>query len=84
MTVITPDQLGCETFKSEYGVQYAYVAGAMVKEIASTSLVIKLGNADLLGFYGTGGVPLSTIEQSIKDIQAALDGGQSGKRFPSP
>ena len=35
--------------------RYAYVAGAMAKGIASPDLVIRMGAAGLLSYYGSGG-----------------------------
>lgn len=69
---ITPESLGSEEFKKDYGVKYAYAAGAMYKLIASRELVVKMAKANLLSFLGTGGVPVSDIEESIRYIQGHL------------
>jgi len=66
------DKLGSKFFCQEYNVKLAYVAGAMYKGIASTELVVKMGKAKLLSFFGTGGLQLSTIEQAICYIQSQL------------
>ncbi len=73
--MITPESLGSEAFKHDYGIRYAYVTGAMVKGIASTELVIRMANAGYLAFFGTGGLKLSEIEQAIQTIQAAVPSG---------
>lgn len=75
--IITPESFGSQTFRQRYGLRYAYYAGAMYKGIASTALVIKMGQAGLMGFLGTGGLKLSVIESAIDTIQAALAKGQS-------
>jgi trans-AT polyketide synthase/acyltransferase/oxidoreductase domain-containing protein len=54
----------------------AYVAGAMVKGIASTDLVTRMGKAGCLSFYGSGGMSLAKIEAAIRDIQIALPNGE--------
>ncbi|GAB2579577.1 ACP S-malonyltransferase [Dyella jejuensis] len=65
-------QLGSAVFRERYDIQYAYVAGAMYRGIASTQLVVRMGQAGLIGYLGTGGLSLSQIEQAIQDIQAQL------------
>ncbi|WP_204369011.1 hypothetical protein [Methylocucumis oryzae] len=74
--MITPESLGSEAFKHDYGIRYAYLTGAMVKGIASTELVIRMAKAGYLAFFGTGGLKLSEIEQAIQTIQAAVPEGQ--------
>lgn len=64
--------LGSEVFRQRYGLKYAYVAGAMYRGTASTALVIKMGQAGLIGYLGTGGLSLSAIETALQTIQAQL------------
>ncbi|HWI19266.1 MAG TPA: PfaD family polyunsaturated fatty acid/polyketide biosynthesis protein [Vicinamibacterales bacterium] len=71
---ITPAQLGSPGFRQAHRVEYAYMAGAMAKGIASEDLVIALGRAGILGSYGAGGLTLDRIEQGIVRIQKALAG----------
>ena len=42
--------LGSATFREDYGIKYAYLAGGMYRGIASSELVIALGKAGLMGF----------------------------------
>ena len=74
--MITAEKLGSEHFRDAYGLRYDYVAGAMVKAIASVDMVISLGRAGYLGFYGAGGMRLGEIEAAIKKIQEALCNGE--------
>ncbi|MHA7841143.1 MAG: ACP S-malonyltransferase [Gammaproteobacteria bacterium] len=60
-------------FCQKYNVTYPYVTGSMYKGIASSDLVIKMAKNKLLGFLGTGGMPLKDIEQSIDNIQSRVD-----------
>lgn len=69
--------LGSPEFRREYGVRYAYVAGAMYKGVASKELVIAMGRAGLLAYLGTGGMPLPDVEAAIANIQRALKPGQA-------
>jgi trans-AT polyketide synthase/acyltransferase/oxidoreductase domain-containing protein len=74
---ITPESLGSDEFKQEYHLKYAYVTGAMVKGIASKELVVKMGKAGLMGYFGTGGLKLPKIEEAIQFIQKELKEGQA-------
>lgn len=69
--------LGCAEFRKLYNIQYAYLAGSMVKGIASKELVVRMGKAGLMGFYGTGGLKPSVIEKDIQFIQQELCNGES-------
>ncbi|MCY1047772.1 ACP S-malonyltransferase [Corallococcus sp. bb12-1] len=69
--------LGSKAFRDAYGVRLSYVAGSMYKGISSRELVVRMGRAGLLGFFGTGGVPLARIEEELLAIQAALRPGEA-------
>lgn len=77
INMITSEKLGSEQFKQDYGIRFSYVAGAMVKGIASTELVIAMGKAGFLAFYGSGGMNIVEIETAITRIQNALDTNQA-------
>jgi trans-AT polyketide synthase/acyltransferase/oxidoreductase domain-containing protein len=74
--VITLRSLGSAAFKRNYRVAHPYVAGAMYRGIASAPLVIRMAQAGLLSFFGTGGLARAEIETAIRAIQAALEPGQ--------
>jgi len=75
---ITPEALGSDSFKSDYGVKYAYVAGAMFKGIASKELVAAMCKEGLLSYLGTGGMRLNEIEEAIRYIKDAVPNGPYG------
>lgn len=75
--MITAEQLGSFHFKQDYGLRLAYVAGAMVKGIASPELVIRMGQAGMLAFYGAGGMGQEQIEAAITRIASSLVTGQA-------
>ncbi|MGG1946947.1 PfaD family polyunsaturated fatty acid/polyketide biosynthesis protein [Trinickia sp. NRRL B-1857] len=64
--------LGSPAFRRRYGLRYAYVAGAMYRGIASAELVIRMGRAGMIGYLGTGGLPIAAVEEAIRTIQASL------------
>ncbi|HLP62594.1 MAG TPA: ACP S-malonyltransferase, partial [Candidatus Deferrimicrobium sp.] len=76
-TRITAESLGSEAFKKDYNLKYAYVTGGMYKGIASEEMVIRMGKAGCIGFFGAGGLKLSRVEEAIRDIQRQLDKGQA-------
>jgi trans-AT polyketide synthase, acyltransferase and oxidoreductase domains len=68
-----PQDLGSESFRSEHGVKYNYVAGAMAAGIGSADIVVDMAKAGMLGFFGSGGVPLDKVEKTIVDIKKRLE-----------
>ncbi len=74
---VSADFLGDASFRREYGLKYAYYAGAMYKGIASVDLVVAMGRAGLLGFLGTGGLKIEDVEVAIGQIKRALNGGEA-------
>jgi len=76
-TAINPAALGSARFRADYGVKYAYLTGAMVRGIASKELVVRMGKAGLMGYFGSGGLSISEIEEAIVHIQRNLAGGSS-------
>ncbi|EWC61511.1 Malonyl CoA-acyl carrier protein transacylase [Actinokineospora spheciospongiae] len=66
------EDLGSAEFREDWGVRYAYLAGAMFRGIASTELVIRLGRAGLLGFFGAGGLKPDRVEAALVEIKSAL------------
>lgn len=72
---INPEELGDPEFKKQHNVNYAYYGGAMANGISSVELVIALGKAGMLCSFGAAGLVLQVIEDSIKEIQAALPNG---------
>lgn len=69
---ITAESLGDSDFKKDYGLRYAYLAGAMYKGIASKELVVAMGKAGMMGYLGTGGLDLSEVESAIRHIKSEL------------
>jgi len=75
---VDPASLGAPSFRQAHGVRAAYVAGAMAGGIASADLVVAMGRAGLLGFFGAGGLPLVAVEQACKEVTAALGDAPCG------
>jgi len=74
---IAPEALGSSAFRKDYGIKYAYLSGAMYKGIASRELVVAMGKAGLMGYFGAGGVSPDAVEAAIVSIRSQLDETQS-------
>jgi len=74
---LDPSLLGSPEFKKDYNLKYAYVTGGMYRGIASQEMVVKMGKAQMMGFFGSGGLALSEVESSIQYIQKELSLGQA-------
>ena len=68
-------QLGDPEFMRIYGLNMAYMTGAMANGIASEELVIASGKVGLLSSFGAAGLVPSRIEEAINKIQQALPNG---------
>ncbi|MFK4546997.1 trans-AT polyketide synthase/acyltransferase/oxidoreductase domain-containing protein [Streptomyces tendae] len=65
-------RLGSAAFRAAYGVRHAYLTGSMYHGIASVDLVVRMGRAGLMGFFGAGGLRPERIEEAIERITGAL------------
>jgi trans-AT polyketide synthase/acyltransferase/oxidoreductase domain-containing protein len=74
---ITAETIGNTQFKKDYNLKYAYIAGSMFRGISSPELVVTMGKAGMMGFFGTGGLSLSDIENAIRQIRKELSNGES-------
>lgn len=74
---LASETLGSALFRKRFAVKYAYVAGAMYRGIAAPKLVVRMGKAGLLGFFGTGGLSFAEIERGIQYIQGELRNGEA-------
>ncbi|MFN8371032.1 MAG: ACP S-malonyltransferase [Bacteriovoracaceae bacterium] len=70
--LLAPEDLGSKAFKTDYGIKFAYYAGAMYRGTASKELVVRMAKAGHLAFLGTGGMDLAWMEKDIKFIQEQL------------
>ena len=64
------EKLGDPTFCQDHGLRYPYVGGSMAKGISSVAMAIEFGQAGMLGFFGSAGLTLETVETAIDQLQA--------------
>lgn len=75
---VGPEDLGSAAFREAHGLKWAYIAGAMAGGIGSAKMVISMAQVGLIGFFGAGGVPLSAVEEAIKEVKAGVGDGAWG------
>lgn len=66
------ERFGDPSFCADHGLQYPYVAGAMANGIGSAAIVEAMGQAGMLGFFGSAGLPIERVEKELDRIQATL------------
>lgn len=75
---VKPESLGDASFREEYGLRYAYCAGAMANGIGSEAIVESMAKAGMLGFFGAAGLTPGRVEQAIDRIQVSVGGKPFG------
>jgi trans-AT polyketide synthase, acyltransferase and oxidoreductase domains len=75
-----PEWLGDRGFTEVHGLRFPYVGGAMANGIATTDMVVALGQAGMLGFFGAAGLSFDRVERSIDELieRMTQSGGQWG------
>ncbi len=64
--------LGSRRFCDDFRLTHPYVCGAMYQGISSVEMVVRMGRAGMLAFFGAGGLPMPEIEAAIEAIRAQL------------
>ncbi|MHC3814160.1 PfaD family polyunsaturated fatty acid/polyketide biosynthesis protein [Streptomyces sp. DT9] len=68
-----PEWLGGRTFCEAHGVRFPYVAGEMANGIATTRMVSAMARAEMLGFFGAGGLAYPDVERAVHALARELD-----------
>lgn len=76
---VYPEWLGDRSFNEVHGVRFPYVTGAMANGIATTRIVIEMGRAGMLGFFGAAGLDPDRVEASVIEMRQALGDGIPGQ-----
>ena len=71
---IEPHRLGDPSFLEDHGVRRAYIGGALAAGIGSVEYVVALGQADMIGAFGAGGLDVETIDRALAQIETRLGG----------
>ncbi|WP_155661194.1 PfaD family polyunsaturated fatty acid/polyketide biosynthesis protein, partial [Priestia megaterium] len=70
---LNPDQFGNPLFQTRYRCKWNYFAGSMYRGISSENMVVTMGKANLLSFFGSAGFKAQELERYIQNIQSKLD-----------
>ncbi|MGJ7907990.1 PfaD family polyunsaturated fatty acid/polyketide biosynthesis protein [Actinopolyspora sp. H202] len=68
----TATRLGCASFRSDFGVDHAYLSGSMYRGISSRELVVAMGRAGFMGFLGAAGMSPERVRADIAHIRRQL------------
>jgi len=71
------ENLGDASFRSEHGLRYALMSGAMANGIGSVEVVEAMGQSGFLGIFGSAGLSLDAIDRALERIQHG-----TGKSIP--
>lgn len=66
------EKLGSRAFCDDFGLRHPYLCGGMYQGVSSADLVVRMGQAGMLGFFGAGGLRKADIEAAIVDIKNRL------------
>ncbi|WP_031088722.1 PfaD family polyunsaturated fatty acid/polyketide biosynthesis protein [Streptomyces sp. NRRL WC-3549] len=69
-----PEWLGGRAFCEAHGVRFPYVAGEMANGIATTRMVAAMARAEMLGFFGAGGLGHPEVERAVRTLATELAG----------
>ncbi|WP_116437362.1 MULTISPECIES: PfaD family polyunsaturated fatty acid/polyketide biosynthesis protein [unclassified Frankia] len=69
-----PEWLGDRSFTEAHQVRFPYIAGEMATGIATTGLVTAMARAQMLGFFGSGGLAPDRIEDAVRTLARDLAG----------
>jgi PfaD family protein len=72
LPAIFPEWLGDRGFCQVHGTRFPYLTGAMANGIATSALVIAVGKAGMMGFFGAAGLAPARVEQALQEIETAL------------
>jgi len=67
-----PEWLGDRSFAEVHNTRFPYVSGAMANGIATTDIVIAMGRAGFLGFFGAAGLSRDRVEAAVALLKQEL------------
>ncbi|MFH9610243.1 PfaD family polyunsaturated fatty acid/polyketide biosynthesis protein [Streptomyces sp. NPDC017448] len=67
-----PEWLGGRAFCEAHAVRFPYVAGEMANGIATTRMVAAMARAEMIGFFGAGGLAYPEVERAVHSLGREL------------
>jgi trans-AT polyketide synthase, acyltransferase and oxidoreductase domains len=74
LPALFPEWLGDRTFLEAHRVRFPYATGPMANGIATTTIVIEMARAGMIGFFGAAGLGPDRVEKALAEIETALAG----------
>ncbi|MFJ1562038.1 PfaD family polyunsaturated fatty acid/polyketide biosynthesis protein [Streptomyces mirabilis] len=67
-----PEWLGDRSFCETHGLRFPYVAGEMANGIATVEMVVAMARAEMMGFFGAGGLGYEAVARGVAELAAQL------------
>ncbi|CAN7252615.1 PfaD family polyunsaturated fatty acid/polyketide biosynthesis protein [Pseudoduganella sp. LjRoot289] len=74
LPALYPEWLGERGFCERHALRFPYLAGEMANGISTVRMVIAMARAEMMGFFGAGGLGFGDVEQAVATLQAELGG----------
>lgn len=75
-SALHPNSCGDAAFLKTHQLRYPVIAGSMAKGISSSAMVKAMGEAGMLGFLGSAGLEVESVEAQLRQLQRDLDPGK--------
>lgn len=72
LPALYPEWLGERGFCERHGLRFPYLAGEMANGISTVQMVLAMARAEMLGFFGAGGLAFEDVEKAVATLQAEL------------
>jgi trans-AT polyketide synthase/acyltransferase/oxidoreductase domain-containing protein len=72
LPALYPEWLGDRSFCEVHRARFPYIAGEMANGIASVRLVQAMAQAEMLGFFGAGGLSYDKVEAAVDELVRTL------------
>lgn len=74
VTATPLDALGDPSFRHDWSVRYPVIGGSMANGISSVDLISTLAHSGMIGFYGSAGQDIHSVEKIIHDLNERCTG----------
>lgn len=68
LPALYPEWLGDRAFCEMHALRFPYLAGEMANGISTVEMVSAMARADMLGFFGAGGLGFDDVERAVRKL----------------
>lgn len=72
LPALYPEWLGERGFGETHQLRFPYLAGEMANGLSTVAMVIAMARAEMLGFFGAGGLGFEEVEKAVRQLTAEL------------